>query len=89
MFVIYQEGGKEKRAKIEHFSFFTAATIGNLSRLTTYFTPWEQAINDARFGKNTQHSSGLDDLEKLSQLRDKGVITDEEFSAKKKQLLGL
>ncbi len=34
-------------------------------------------------------SSDLDDLEKLADLRDKGIITDEEFAAKKKQLLGI
>ena len=33
--------------------------------------------------------SNLDELEKLADLRDKGIITDEEFEAKKKQLLGL
>lgn len=31
----------------------------------------------------------LDELEKLAQLHEQGVITDEEFEAKKKQLLGL
>jgi hypothetical protein len=31
----------------------------------------------------------LEELEKLGDLRDKGVITEEEFEAKKKQLLGL
>ncbi|MFN2233605.1 MAG: SHOCT domain-containing protein [Anaerolineales bacterium] len=31
----------------------------------------------------------LDELEKLAGLRDRGIITDEEFEAKKKQLLGL
>jgi Short C-terminal domain len=29
------------------------------------------------------------ELERLSQLKDKGVITDEEFEAKKKQILGI
>jgi hypothetical protein len=29
------------------------------------------------------------DLEKLAQLHDSGVLTDEEFQAKKKQLLGI
>jgi predicted Zn-dependent peptidase len=33
--------------------------------------------------------SYLDELEKLAGLRDRGVITEEEFEAKKKQLLGL
>ena len=30
-----------------------------------------------------------DEIRKLAQLRDEGVITDEEFTAKKKQLLGI
>ncbi len=34
-------------------------------------------------------SSYLEELEKLGELRDKGLITDEEFEAKKKELLGL
>ena len=33
--------------------------------------------------------SYLDELEKLAQLHEQGVLTDEEFEAKKKQLLGL
>ena len=33
--------------------------------------------------------SYLAELEKLGELRDKGIITDEEFEAKKKELLGL
>jgi hypothetical protein len=31
----------------------------------------------------------LAELEKLGELRDKGIITDAEFEAKKKELLGL
>jgi hypothetical protein len=34
-------------------------------------------------------SSSIDDLEKLGALKVKGLITDSEFEAKKKQLLGL
>lgn len=33
--------------------------------------------------------SYLEELEKLASLRDQGIITEEEFAAKKKQLLGL
>ena len=33
--------------------------------------------------------SGLDELEKLASLKDKGVITEDEFQEKKKQILGL
>ena len=31
----------------------------------------------------------LDQLEKLAELKEKGIITEEEFNAKKKQILGL
>jgi hypothetical protein len=31
----------------------------------------------------------MGELERLSQLRDQGIITDEEFEAKKKQILGI
>lgn len=37
----------------------------------------------------TAEESYLDELEKLADLRDKGVISEEDFEAKKKQLLGL
>ncbi len=33
--------------------------------------------------------SELDELEKLASLRDRGILNDEEFEAKKKQILGL
>jgi hypothetical protein len=33
--------------------------------------------------------SYLQELERLAELRDRGILTDEEFTAKKKQLLGL
>jgi cytochrome c-type biogenesis protein CcmH/NrfG len=38
---------------------------------------------------STGEASYLEELEKLGDLRDKGIITDEEFEAKKKELLGL
>lgn len=31
----------------------------------------------------------MDELEKLADLRDKGIVTDEEFEAKKAQILDL
>jgi hypothetical protein len=41
-------------------------------------------------GKSSEDGSdNLDDLERLSHLKDEGVITEDEFEAKKKQLLGL
>jgi hypothetical protein len=35
------------------------------------------------------HSSSLDELGKLASLRDKGIVSEDEFQKKKKQLLGL
>lgn len=40
-------------------------------------------------GSDMGDPSYLAELEKLGELRDKGVITEEEFNAKKKELLGL
>lgn len=40
-------------------------------------------------GSGGGEASYLEELEKLGELRDKGIITDEEFEAKKKELLGL
>lgn len=37
----------------------------------------------------TNQDTSIDDLEKFKELADKGVITQEEFEAKKKQILGL
>ena len=47
----------------------------------------EQKMQEVRGGN--QHKSVVDDLEKYAQLRDRGVLTEEEFQKKKKQLLGL
>jgi hypothetical protein len=59
-------------------------------------TPEERAAMDQQ---NTQQASAtptsdkqpdyISELEKLGELKNMGVITDEEFEAKKKQLLGL
>jgi len=38
---------------------------------------------------SSSSNTGLDDLEKLAALRDKGILTEREFQQKKKQILGL
>ena len=40
-------------------------------------------------GENGNQCLDLAELEKLASLRDQGIISDEDFEAKKKQLLGL
>lgn len=51
----------------------------------------QEIINDLLNKNASKGSSGsnLDELEKLSSLKEKGIITQEEFEQKKKQLLGL
>lgn len=44
---------------------------------------------EQRIQKSNGQISEADDLEKYAKLRDKGVITETEFQAKKKQILGL
>jgi len=43
----------------------------------------------ANEGQETDKPSYLDELERLAELKDKGIITEDEFVTKKKQLLGL
>lgn len=86
LFIVYKSGNTERRAKFVHKDrrqlIFAAAS-------PSYFISWEQTINDARFNRHTGHTGSIDDLERLAALKDKGVLTDEEFAAKKKELLGL
>jgi Short C-terminal domain len=44
---------------------------------------------ESKIGSNASHgnSSGIHDLEKLAELRDKGIITEQEFAAKKNRIL--
>lgn len=61
----------------------------------TQFIQIRDLINDKRKNLHNQAnqpnavSNQYDDLEKLAGLRDKGIISDEEFIIKKKQILGL
>lgn len=48
-----------------------------------------QESNVAASGTVVQEVSGADELKKFKDLLDSGVITQEEFDAKKKQILGL
>jgi hypothetical protein len=54
----------------------------------TFKQELRERMNNLRAG-NSKSNSSLDELEKLASLRDRKIITDEEFEAKKRQLLGL
>ncbi len=86
LFIVYKDGSAERRSKFVHHDrrqlIFAAAS-------PSHFLSWEQAINDARFGRSAGHADAIGDLERLAALKDRGVLTDEEFAAKKKEMLGL
>jgi putative oligomerization/nucleic acid binding protein len=72
------------------------AIVMTLFVLATVFTPVKntlQATVDRRIKPTSRpigaHSTTIDDLLMLSELHDRGVLTDDEFAAKKKQILGI
>ena len=73
------------------------AVIMTLFVLTTVFTPIKNSLQTTVDGRlkperaptGPASSTGLDDLMKLAELHRHGVLTDAEFSAKKKQILGI
>ncbi len=85
--ITHTAGGKETKTTFEHQSIYGYAIGAINAAQKAYFDDWAVMIEDLRKGKS--QSGGLDELEKLAQLKDKGIITKEEFEAKKKQLLNL
>ena len=72
------------------------AIVMTLFVLATVFTPVKNTLQgavDRRIRPTSvpapPHSASIDDLVMLSELHDRGVLTNEEFAAKKKQVLGI
>jgi hypothetical protein len=68
------------------------ALIGNYAEIGNVLSKMinDRQDNTIKTGIKTEVSnSNMDDLVKLKTLLDQGIITQEEFDAKKKQLLGL
>ena len=73
--------GGAKNIKIEHLDKKLAEEAKNII---------EQKSQEAHAGKTTSaQASSLDDLSKLAELKEKGILTEEEFQLKKKQILRL
>lgn len=72
------------RIGIEHFSKFTEAV-----KLVRDILSEAQSQNKKTPKENHPSTNPLDDLERLSELNKKGIISTKEFEAKKKQLLGI
>ena len=72
------------------------AIVMTLFVLATVFTPIKNTLQervDRRIkptsARTIAHATSIDDLLMLSELHDRGVLTDDEFSTKKKQVLGI
>jgi putative oligomerization/nucleic acid binding protein len=72
------------------------AIVMTLFVLATVFTPIKNTLQttvDRRIRPTARpavtHTASIDDLLMLSELHDRGVLTDDEFAAKKKQLLAI
>ena len=78
------EGEASERNENENTVTFTRSQQPEFERLNTAI---RERIGTLTQGKLKEALSNLDYLEKLASLRDKGIITEEEFIAKKKQLL--
>lgn len=74
-------------------SFGAAVTKGmGTPRQVQAVEDWDDEWEDDEDDQSLQIAAPGDpysDLERLAELRDKGVITDEEFAQKKRQMLGL
>lgn len=85
-------GGKETKGglldavKDENTVMFTKKQMPAFSELKKSI---EAAIVKSNNPITSNSSSSLDELEKLASLKDKGIISEDEFLMKKKQLLGL
>jgi len=58
-------------------------------RNTLSSTSFAQALGGEQKASENIQTDALAHIEKLAELRDKGILTEEEFTAKKKQLLGI
>ena len=70
---------------------YSISLTGKLYMLKQVYQEFETAINNYKAQQAAQNNAPqpdiVDQIEKLAQLRDKGIITEEEFQAKKTDLL--
>ena len=73
-------------ARMERRRSFVQSRLGMREDFGRQEQPAETAAPTAPAASEPEY---VGELERLSQLRDQGILTDEEFGAKKKQLLGI
>ena len=84
------KGGSEAKAGLFQ-SVKDENTINFYNNKNKDFEEAKRLIEEKISAGNVQPNkkSELDELEKLAELKEKGIITEEEFNAKKKSILGL
>lgn len=82
---VEKRGGAFNAAKDENSVLFDKADQPAFERLAEAI---KAAIHDVRRPTVVNAVSEADELAKLAELRDKGVLSDEEFAAKKAKILG-
>lgn len=84
-------GGKEAKGSLmeatrdENTIMFTSVQQPDFEKAKTML---EDILKNIFEDKSTSKVSVADEIEKLSLLKDKGILTEEEFNHKKKELLG-
>jgi Short C-terminal domain len=73
-------------ARMERRRSFVQSRLGMREDFGRQEQPAETAAPTAPAASEPEY---VGELERLSQLRDQGIISDEEFEAKKKQILGI
>ena len=73
-------------ARMERRRSFVQSRLGMREDFGRQEQPAETAAPTAPAASEPEY---MGELERLSQLRDQGILSDEEFEAKKKQILGI
>ena len=81
------KGGLLEATKDENTVVFTSRQMAEFDKLKDAIE--QQQAKLRRPAAAAPAAGSVDDLEKLAALRDKGIITDADFEAKKKQILGI
>lgn len=83
------KGGIFDATKDENTIMFTQKSQEQFQKVKEKIDSIQKTMRTSSAAVQSVNFSCADELEKLASLREKGIITDEEFQAKKRQILGL
>lgn len=86
---IENRGGVFDATKDENTVMFSAGQRKDFEQAKTLIDQYRAALSSAQHAPAAAPLSAADELAKWAALREQGVITAEDFEAKKRQLLGL